>query len=49
MNAEAEASSNTAVMKLKPCIRQWIYARSVDEFGSSLKFAKSETIETISR
>jgi hypothetical protein len=47
MNAEAEASGNTAVMKLKPHIRQWIYARSVDESGSSLKFAKSKTTEAV--
>jgi hypothetical protein len=43
MDAEAEASGNTIVTKLKPCIRRWMYARSVDESGSSLKFTKSET------
>jgi hypothetical protein len=36
------------VTKLKPRIRRWIYA-SVDESGSSLKFAKLETTEAISR
>jgi hypothetical protein len=49
MDAEAEASRNTTATKLKPCIRRWIYARSVDESGSSLKFAKSETTEAVSR
>jgi hypothetical protein len=49
MDAEAKASRNMAVMKLKPRIRRWIYVRSVDESGSSLKFAKSETTEAVSR
>jgi hypothetical protein len=49
MDAEVEASRNTTVMKLKPCIWHWIFARSVDESGSSLKFAKSETTEAVSR
>jgi hypothetical protein len=49
MDAEGEASGNMAVTKLKSRIRRWIYARSVDESGSSLKFAKSETTEAISR
>jgi hypothetical protein len=49
MDAEAEASGNTTVTKLKPRIRHWIYVRSLDESGSSLKFAKSETTEAISR
>jgi hypothetical protein len=41
MDAETEAFGNMTVTKLKPCIRHWIYARSVDESGSSFKFAKS--------
>jgi hypothetical protein len=49
MDAEAEASGNTVVTKLKPRIRRWIYARSVDQSGSNLKFAKSETMEVVSR
>jgi hypothetical protein len=49
MDTEAKASENTAVTKLKPRIRRWIYARSVDESSSSLKFAKSETTEAVSR
>jgi hypothetical protein len=49
MHVEAEASRNTAVMKLKPHIRHWIYARSVDQSDSSLKFAKSETTDAVSR
>jgi hypothetical protein len=49
MDVEAEASRNTTVMKLKPRIWCWIYARSVDESGSSLKFAKLETTEAVSR
>jgi hypothetical protein len=43
MDAEAEASGNTKVSKLRPCLKQWIYTRSVDSSGSSLKFAKPET------
>jgi hypothetical protein len=49
MDVEAKAFGNMTVMKLKPCIWRWIYARSVDESGSSLKFAKSETTEAVSR
>jgi hypothetical protein len=49
MDAEVEASENTAVTKLKPHIRHWIYARSVDQSDSSLKFTKSENIEAVSR
>jgi hypothetical protein len=49
MDAEAEVFGNMTVKKLKPRIRCWIYARSVDQSGSSLKFAKSETIEAVSR
>jgi hypothetical protein len=49
MEAEAEASRNTEVPKLKPRLKQWIYARSVDSSGSSLKFAKPETREVVSR
>jgi hypothetical protein len=47
MDAEAEASGNMIVTKLKPHIRRWIYARSMVESGSSLKFAKSETTEAV--
>jgi hypothetical protein len=49
MDTEAEASGNMAVTKLKPRIRRWIYTRSVDQSGNSLKFAKSETTEAVSR
>jgi hypothetical protein len=49
MDVEAKASGNTTVTKLKPHIRRWTYARSVDESGSSLKFAKLETTEAVSR
>jgi hypothetical protein len=48
MEPEVEASGNTTVMKLKPCIQCWIYA-SVDQSCSSLKFAKLETTEAVSR
>jgi hypothetical protein len=48
MDAEAEASGNTKVPKLKPHLKQWIYA-SVDSSCSSLKFAKPETGEVVSR
>jgi hypothetical protein len=37
MDAEAEAAGNTEVPKLKPRLKQWIYARSVDSSSSSLK------------
>jgi hypothetical protein len=45
----AEALGNTKVKSLKPCIHNWIYVRSVDSSGSSLKFAKPETEEAVSR
>ena len=43
MDAEAKVARNTEVPKLKPRLKQWIYARGVNSSGSSLKFAKSET------
>jgi hypothetical protein len=49
MDKEAKASRNTQVKKLKPRLRSWIYARSVDSSGSSLKFAKPQTEEAVSR
>jgi hypothetical protein len=49
MDAEAEASRNMEVPKLRPRLKQWIYARSVDSSGSSLKFAKPETREVVSK
>lgn len=49
MDAVVEAAENTIVMKLRPRIRRWIYARSEDTSGSSLKFSKSETIEAVSK
>jgi hypothetical protein len=49
MEQEAEASRNTEVMKLKPRIKRWIFVRSVEESGSSLKFAKPKTEEAVSR
>jgi hypothetical protein len=49
MDAKAEAVGNTEVPKLKPRLKQWIYARSVDSSGSSLKFAKPETGEVVSK
>jgi anti-sigma28 factor (negative regulator of flagellin synthesis) len=45
MDQEAKASKNKKVVRLKPRIRQWIYARGVDGSGSSLKFAKPETAQ----
>ncbi|XP_066392050.1 uncharacterized protein [Miscanthus floridulus] len=49
MDAEAEATGNTEVSKLKPRLKQWIYARSVDSSGSSLKFAMPETGDVVSK
>jgi hypothetical protein len=49
MDAEDEAAENTKVPKLKPLLKQWIYARSLDSSGSSLKFAKLETGEVVSK
>jgi hypothetical protein len=49
MDAEAEATRNTEVPKLKPCLKQWIYVRSVDSSSSSLKFAKPKIGEVISK
>jgi hypothetical protein len=49
MDEQAEASGNTKVKKLKSRLRNWIYARSVDSSSSSLKFAKPETEEIVSR
>jgi hypothetical protein len=49
MDEEAKASRILQVKKLKPRLRNWIYARSVDSSGSSLKFAKPETKEAVSR
>jgi hypothetical protein len=49
MDAVVEAAGNAIVMKLRPRIRRWIYARSEDTSGSSLKFSKSETIEAVSK
>jgi hypothetical protein len=49
MDAKAKATRNTEVPKLKPRLKQWIYARSVDSSGSSLKFAKLETGEVVSK
>jgi hypothetical protein len=49
MEQEVEAFGNTEVTKLKPRIKCWIFTRSVEESGSSLKFAKPETKEAVSR
>jgi hypothetical protein len=49
MDTEAKAAGNTEVPKLKPRLKQWIYARSVDSSGSSLKFAKPKTGEVVSK
>jgi hypothetical protein len=49
MDVEAEATGNTEVPELKPRLKQWIYARSVDSSGSSLKFAKTKTGEVVSK
>jgi hypothetical protein len=49
MDAKAKAVENAEVPKLKPRLKQWIYARSVDSSGSSLKFAKPETGEVVSK
>jgi hypothetical protein len=46
----AEASEDPKKKKVKdlrPCLKQWIYARSVD--SSDLKFAEPETEEVVSR
>jgi hypothetical protein len=49
MDEEAKASRILQVKNLKPHLRNWIYARSVDSSGSNLKFAKPETKEAVSR
>ena len=49
MDAEAKAAGNTEVPKLKPRLKQWIYTRSMDSSSSSLKFAKPETREVVSK
>lgn len=49
MEEEAVAAGNTKVMKLKPRTKRWVFARNLEESGSSLKFAKPETEEAVSR
>ena len=49
MEEEAVAAGNTKVMKLKPRTKRWLFARNLEESGSSLKFAKPETEEAVSR
>jgi hypothetical protein len=49
MDVEAEATGNMEVPELKPRLKQWIYTRSVDSSGSSLKFAKPKTGEVVSK
>ena len=49
MEEEAVAAGNTKVMKLKPRTKRWLFARNLEESDSSLKFAKPETEEAVSR
>ena len=49
MEEEAVAVGNTKVMKLKPRTKRWVFARNLEESGSSLNFAKLETEEAVSR
>ena len=49
MDKEAAAAGNIDVMNLKVRSGNWIYARSTESFGSSLKFNKQETQEAVSR
>jgi hypothetical protein len=49
MEAEAVAAGNTKVAKLRPRTKHWVFARNMEQSGSSLKFAKPETEEAVSR
>jgi hypothetical protein len=37
------AAGNTKVMKLRPCVKRWVFARNTEESGSTIKFAKPKT------
>jgi len=49
MEEEAVAAGNTKVMKLKPRTKRSVFARNLEESGSSLKFGKPATQEAVSR
>jgi hypothetical protein len=43
MEEQVVAAGNTKVTKLRPRIKRWVFARNMEESGSSIKFAKSGT------
>jgi hypothetical protein len=49
MEEQGVAAGNTKVMKLRPRIKRWVFARNTKESGSSIKFAKPETEQAVSR
>jgi hypothetical protein len=49
MEEEAVAAGNQRVMKLNQRTKRWVFARNLEESGSSLKFANQETEEAVSR